>query len=125
MSVPGECSRRLHELLPWPSQSPPSQSPALNISRATLTRVDKQQSKNLAGQIAFLKMMSTRYAGEIADDAVQILGGRGLTQSGMGKFVEMFQRTQKFDAILGGAEEVLGDLGVRQAMRDMPKDQRL
>lgn len=33
----------------------------------------------------------------------------------MGKFVEQFQRTQKFDAILGGAEEVLGDLGVRQA----------
>lgn len=70
-------------------------------------------------------MMSTRYAGEIADDAVQILGGRGLTQSGMGKYVEQFQRTQKFDAILGGAEEVLGDLGVRQAMRSMPKDQRL
>lgn len=70
-------------------------------------------------------MMSTRYSGEIADDAVQILGGRGLTQSGMGKYVEQFQRTQKFDAILGGAEEVLGDLGVRQAMRSMPKDQRL
>lgn len=33
----------------------------------------------------------------------------------------MFQRTQKFDAILGGAEEVLGDLGVRQASRKMPK----
>lgn len=30
-----------------------------------------------------------------------------------------FQRTQKFDAILGGAEEVLGDLGVRQASRKM------
>jgi hypothetical protein len=33
----------------------------------------------------------------------------------LGKAVEQFQRTQKFDAILGGAEEVLGDLGVRQA----------
>lgn len=27
----------------------------------------------------------------------------------------------KFDAILGGAEEVLGDLGVRQALKNMPK----
>lgn len=27
----------------------------------------------------------------------------------------------KFDAILGGAEEVLGDLGVRQAIKNMPK----
>jgi len=43
----------------------------------------------------------------------------------MGKRIEEFQRTQKFDAILGGAEEVLGDLGVRQAMRKMPKDVRL
>ncbi|ORY33723.1 acyl-CoA dehydrogenase/oxidase [Naematelia encephala] len=85
----------------------------------------KEQSRNLAGQIAFLKMQSTRFAGEIADDAVQIFGGRGLTKTGMGKHVEQFQRTQKFDAILGGAEEVLGDLGVRQAMRKMPKDVRL
>ncbi|OWT42149.1 acyl-CoA dehydrogenase [Cryptococcus neoformans] len=85
----------------------------------------KEQSRNLAGQIAFLKMQSTRFAGEIADDAVNIFGGRGLTKTGMGKFVEQFQRTQKFDAILGGAEEVLGDLGVRQAMRKMPKDVRL
>ncbi|KAL7422285.1 hypothetical protein Q5752_002931 [Cryptotrichosporon argae] len=85
----------------------------------------KQQSRHLAGQIAFLKMMCTRVAGEISDDAVQIFGGRGLTRTGMGRFVEQFQRTQKFDAILGGAEEVLGDLGVRQAMRKMPKDQRL
>jgi alkylation response protein AidB-like acyl-CoA dehydrogenase len=59
-------------------------------------------------------MQSTRCAGEIADEAVQIFGGRGITRTGMGKFIEQFQRTQKFDAILGGAEEVLGDLGVRQ-----------
>lgn len=85
----------------------------------------KQQSSNLAGQIAFLKMMCTRVSAEIGDDAVQIFGGRGLTKTGMGKLVEQFQRTQKFDAILGGAEEVLGDLGVRQLMRKMPKDQRL
>jgi alkylation response protein AidB-like acyl-CoA dehydrogenase len=70
-------------------------------------------------------MMCTRFAGEIADDAVQIFGGRGITKTGMGKFIEMQQRTQKFDAILGGAEEVLGDLGVRQMMRAIPKDQRL
>jgi alkylation response protein AidB-like acyl-CoA dehydrogenase len=42
----------------------------------------KEQSRNLAGQIAFLKMQSTRFAGEIADDAVNIFGGRGLTKTG-------------------------------------------
>lgn len=83
-------------------------------------------------------MFATRSAHEIADEAVQIFGGRALTQSGMGRTIEMFHRTYKFDAILGGAEgkiscsiaysvkltdtvEVLGDLGVRQALKNMPK----
>ncbi|GAA5834742.1 hypothetical protein JCM9279_007095 [Rhodotorula babjevae] len=80
-----------------------------------------QQADLLAGPIGLLKTACTRAAGEIADDAVQIFGGRGITQNGMGGIIEMFQRTQKFDAILGGAEEVLADLGVRQASRKMPK----
>lgn len=80
-----------------------------------------EQAKHLAGPIGLLKMSSTRAAHEIADESVQIWGGRGLTKTGMGKFIEMFNRTYKFDAILGGAEEVLADLGVRQAMRFMPK----
>ncbi|KAI1482989.1 acyl-CoA dehydrogenase NM domain-like protein [Daldinia eschscholtzii] len=80
----------------------------------------KQQSQHLGGPIGLLKMSITRAAHEIADESVQIFGGRGLTQSGMGRVIEMFNRTYKFDAILGGAEEVLADLGVRQAMRQMP-----
>ncbi|KAJ3571970.1 hypothetical protein NPX13_g5203 [Xylaria arbuscula] len=85
----------------------------------------KEQSKHLGGPIGLLKMSITRAAHEIADESVQIFGGRGLTQSGMGKVIEMFHRTYKFDAILGGAEEVLGDLGVRQAMAKMPKHAKL
>jgi alkylation response protein AidB-like acyl-CoA dehydrogenase len=81
----------------------------------------KMQSQHLAGPIGLLKMFATRSAHEIADEAVQIFGGRALTQTGMGRTIEMFHRTYKFDAILGGAEEVLGDLGVRQAMKNMPK----
>jgi len=81
----------------------------------------KQQSTHLAGPIGLLKMFATRSAHEIADEAVQIFGGRALTQTGMGKIIEMFHRTYKFDAILGGAEEVLGDLGVRQALKNMPR----
>lgn len=80
-----------------------------------------QQAQHLAGPIGLLKMSCTRAAHEIADESVQIWGGRGLTQTGMGKLVEMFNRTYKFDAILGGAEEVLADLGVRQAMKNFPK----
>lgn len=85
----------------------------------------KEQAKHLGGPIGLLKMSVTRAAHEIADESVQIFGGRGLTQSGMGRVIEMFHRTYKFDSILGGAEEVLGDLGVRQAMARMPKGAKL
>lgn len=79
-----------------------------------------EQSKHLGGPIASLKTFCTRSAHEIADDAVNMFGGRGITQTGMGRVIEQFHRTYKFDAILGGAEEVLADLSVRQAMRFMP-----
>lgn len=80
-----------------------------------------EQSKLLGGPIGLLKAYATRCAHEVADNATNIFGGRGLTQTGMGKHVEMFHRGYKFDAILGGTEEILMDLGVRQAMKQMPK----
>jgi alkylation response protein AidB-like acyl-CoA dehydrogenase len=76
-----------------------------------------QQSKILAGPIGLLKSYATRCAHEIADESVNIFGGRGLTQTGMGKLVEQFHRVYKFDTIPGGAEEVLADLGIKQAMK--------
>lgn len=80
-----------------------------------------QQAKHLAGPIALLKSHSTQCAGEIASAATNIFGGRGLTQSGMGKIIENFNRGYKFDSILGGTEEILADLGVRQAVKNFPK----
>ncbi|RDB25902.1 Isovaleryl-CoA dehydrogenase, mitochondrial [Hypsizygus marmoreus] len=85
----------------------------------------KEQASKLAGQIAFLKMFTSRNAQDTARDAVQLFGGRGITRSGMGKFIEHYHRTLLIDAVGGGAEDVLGDLGVRQALRMMPKNVRL
>ncbi|TFK72936.1 peroxisomal acyl-CoA-dehydrogenase [Pluteus cervinus] len=85
----------------------------------------KEQAAKLAGPIGLLKMYATKSAQETATDAVQIFGGRGITRTGMGQFIEHYHRTVPFDAILGGAEDVLGDLGVRQAIRGMPKTARL
>jgi hypothetical protein len=82
---------------------------------------------------------------ETAEDATQVFGGRALTVGGMGKLIEnvrprvkfilptvnrrsrdtKYHRTSGFDAILAGAEDVLGDLGVRQAIKKMPHDVRL
>lgn len=84
-----------------------------------------QMSENLAGPIALLKQHITSTGRATAQDAVQVFGGRGITQSGMGKLVENYHRTSPFDAILGGAEDVMGDLGVRQALKKMPKNARL
>ncbi|KAF8325547.1 acyl-CoA dehydrogenase [Cantharellus anzutake] len=85
----------------------------------------KDQAKYLAGPIGLMKMQTTRSAQQIATDAVQIFGGRGITKTGLGRIIEGFHRTVPFDAILGGAEDVLGDLGVRQAMKYFPKNTRL
>ncbi|KIK20677.1 hypothetical protein PISMIDRAFT_12760 [Pisolithus microcarpus 441] len=84
-----------------------------------------EQSDKLAGPIALLKQFVSRSGRETAEDAAQIFGGRGITVGGMGKVIENFHRTSPFDAILAGAEDVLGDLGVRQAIRKMPKNARL
>ncbi|KAJ7066067.1 acyl-CoA dehydrogenase [Mycena amicta] len=85
----------------------------------------QQQAVLLAGQIALMKSYATKTAQETAEDAVQIFGGRGITRTGMGKHIEHFHRTVVFDAVLGGTEDVLDDLGVRQALRTMPKNARL
>jgi len=39
--------------------------------------------------------------------------------------VENLQRTFKFASILGGSEEIMADLGVRQAMMSWPADAKL
>lgn len=84
-----------------------------------------QQSDKLAGPIGLLKQYISRSGRETAEDATQVFGGRALTVTGMGKLVENYHRTSGFDAILAGAEDVLGDLGVRQALKKMPRDTRL
>ncbi|KAI0833215.1 acyl-CoA dehydrogenase [Trametes gibbosa] len=96
-----------------------------NITYQMCNMSYKEQASRLAGPIAFLKAHMTQGAQLTAADSVQVFGGRGITQSGMGKFIEHFHRTVTFDALLGGAEDVLADLGVRQAMRGMPSDTRL
>lgn len=84
-----------------------------------------EQSDKLAGPIGLLKQYISRSGRETAEDATQVFGGRALTVTGMGKLIENFHRTSGFDAILAGAEDVLGDLGVRQAIKKMPRDVRL
>eukprot|EP00511_Aplanochytrium_stocchinoi_P000914 CAMPEP_0204836446 /NCGR_PEP_ID=MMETSP1346-20131115/25146_1 /ASSEMBLY_ACC=CAM_ASM_000771 /TAXON_ID=215587 /ORGANISM="Aplanochytrium stocchinoi, Strain GSBS06" /LENGTH=541 /DNA_ID=CAMNT_0051971157 /DNA_START=52 /DNA_END=1677 /DNA_ORIENTATION=+ len=79
----------------------------------------------LGGPTAILKYQTTRTMTLVVDEAVQLFGGRALTASGMGKNVEIIQRTYKFASILGGSEEIMADLGVRQALLFFPPNAKL
>jgi alkylation response protein AidB-like acyl-CoA dehydrogenase len=84
-----------------------------------------EASIKLAGPIALLKLRCTRVAHDVSDEACQIFGGRGITKTGMGRIIEGFQRTYKFAAILGGSEEIMAELAIRQAMKFFPQNSRL
>lgn len=79
----------------------------------------------LAGPIALLKLLATQTGEYVSDEACQIFGGRAITQTGMGHIIEKFRRGTKFAAILGGSQEIMGDLGIKQAMKMYPKGAKL
>jgi len=82
-------------------------------------------SADIGARIALLKYYSTRTCHLIADNAVQIFGGRGVSKSGMGRAVEVFSRGYKVPSVYGGSEEIMADLAVRQAIKAYPKQARL
>jgi len=79
----------------------------------------------LAGPIAMLKYQATRTAWKVADDCVQIFGGRGITRTGMGSKVEGFKNFAKYAAVYGGSEEIMADLAIKQAMKGFPMQAKL
>jgi alkylation response protein AidB-like acyl-CoA dehydrogenase len=100
-------------------------SAALEMCQAWLDAVTYQmnnmsyeeQNKQLGGVIALLKFHITRNAQLVSDNACQVFGGRSITRTGLGAFVERNARSYKFPAIYGGSEEILADLGVRQVVK--------
>lgn len=50
-------------------------------------------------------------------DAVQILGGIGLTRGGRGERVERLSRDVKAITVPGGSEEIMLELSVKRALR--------
>jgi len=79
----------------------------------------EEQNLKLGGTIALLKYETTRCATLVCDNCVQLLGGRGVTKHGMGKTVQRFNNAYKIFSVYGGSEEIMADLGVRQALRTM------
>lgn len=82
----------------------------------------------LAGTIAQLKAHSGIVLQHVVGDAIQILGGIGLTRGGRGERVERIWRDVKALTVPGGSEEIMLDLAVRRAVKGhetLSKDQRL
>ncbi|KAG1202035.1 hypothetical protein G6F70_002639 [Rhizopus microsporus] len=70
----------------------------------------------LAGPIALLKAQSTQTFEFCAREASQIFGGLAYTRGGQGEKIERLYREVRAYAIPGGSEEIMLDLGVRQAI---------
>lgn len=85
----------------------------------------KEQNMKLGGAISLLKYQATETARLVADEAVHIFGGRGVTKSGMGRVVETFARTYLLPSVYGGDAQVMLDLGVKQELKKYPTDARL
>eukprot|EP00755_Sulcionema_specki_P023375 Sspe_Gene.14275::Locus_4930_Transcript_1_1_Confidence_1.000_Length_1478::g.14275::m.14275 len=87
----------------------------------TLERVAYAFSKgipdNVMGQqCALLKVSSTRTLEVCAREASQIFGGSSIVKEGKGRVVERIYREVRAQAIPGGAEEILSDFAIRQAI---------
>jgi len=84
-----------------------------------------QEAKYLAGPIALLKLRATTVCEKICGEAIQIFGGRAVTKQGMGGVVERARAACKIFSVYGGSEEIMGDLGIRQAMKSIDKNAKL
>lgn len=78
---------------------------------------DKDGSRLLGGTTALLKVESGLVGKYVAEECLKIMGGLGLTKTGQGSRIEAFYRTMPSFVVPGGSEDVLIDLGVREALK--------
>ncbi|ORY46485.1 acyl-CoA dehydrogenase NM domain-like protein [Rhizoclosmatium globosum] len=83
-----------------------------------LTQMSKEDALHkMGGPTALLKAQTTQVLEYCAREASQILGGVSYTKGGLGEKVERIYRDVRGLAIPGGSEEIMLDLGVRQAQK--------
>lgn len=78
---------------------------------------EEKQPLVLGGPIALLKAQATKTFELCAREAVQIMGGTGYTRTGQGSKVERLYREVRAYAIPAGSEEIMLDLGIKQALK--------
>merc|ERR1719499_1069867 len=85
----------------------------------------KQQAKYLEGPIALLKLRATTVNEKCCSEAIQIFGGRAVTQNGMGGIITRQRAAAKIYSVYGGSEEIMADLGIRQSMKYIDPNAKL
>jgi len=81
------------------------------------TMSPSEQRNRLGGPLALLKAQATKTFEYCAREAAQIFGGLAYTRGGQGEKVERLYREVRALAIPAGSEEIMLDLGVRQALK--------
>eukprot|EP00742_Colponemidia_sp_Colp-10_P000836 GILJ01000906.1.p1 GENE.GILJ01000906.1~~GILJ01000906.1.p1 ORF type:complete len:550 (-),score=77.59 GILJ01000906.1:98-1747(-) len=88
-----------------------------NITYQLKTLSHEDQNQSLGGPIALFKAQSTQTFEYCAREAAQIFGGLAYTRGGQGEKVERLYREVRAWAIPAGSEEIMLDLGIRQAVK--------
>jgi len=74
-------------------------------------------SELLGGVTGHLKAHAGIVAKYVADECVKLMGGLGLTKTGQGARIEAISRGASSLIVPGGSEDVMLDLGVREAIK--------
>jgi alkylation response protein AidB-like acyl-CoA dehydrogenase len=77
----------------------------------------EESNAKLGGTAALLKAQATSTLQYVSNEAVKLMGGMGITKGGAGERIEIIFREFKSLQIPGGSEDVMLDLGVRQALK--------
>lgn len=88
-----------------------------NLTYQMINMPFEKSMSELGGVLALAKAHSSKVMEYCAREASQIFGGNSYTRSGLGEKVERLYRDVRAYAIPGGSEEILLDLGVRQAIK--------
>lgn len=98
----------------------------IEATQAWLDQIVYQQMKfknrdqfndRVAASVALLKAHATIVMEYICREAAQIFGGLAYTRSGQGQKVERIYRDKNWYAIPGGAEDIMLDFGIRDALK--------
>ncbi|KAI7874125.1 acyl-CoA dehydrogenase NM domain-like protein [Lichtheimia hyalospora FSU 10163] len=83
------------------------------------------QPARLGGPVALLKAQATQTFEYCAREAGQVFGGLAYTRGGQAERVERGTREVRAFTVPGGSEEIMLDLGVRQALKNYEKKNKL